>query len=546
MHAFARIAALGIAAVIAFQPTSALSQAGAPDATSQRLSEHIRVLSGDDFLGRRPGTEGELKTLAYLQARYEALGLQPGGGDGRWTQTVSIARMTPVSRQAHWSGPAGERQLTPGPDILLRSLASGAAEARDLPVVFAGYGVVAPERGWNDYAGVDVRGKLVLITEGEPAFPPLGATINTRYNTARYKEAEAYRRGAAAVLLVIPVARTDAMWTNRAAYQTVPLTVMARDDGLGLSGQINRDEVADMMAAAGLDPAALFDAAKAPGFRAVDLPGVRFSARAEETRELRTSENFLARLPGVSRPNETVLMLAHWDHLGQARTPDADGDDIFNGAWDNASGTAGLIELARNLAAGPPLDRSVVFLHTTSEESGMLGSQWYAAHPVYPIETTVAALNLDMFPLTPPTRDISVTGLGRSSVEDDFARIAGAQGQRLTGDADPGQGLYQRTDHFALAEAGVPAFSVKGGLDLVEGGVTAGSAMVEALMRAHYHTRDDEWRDDYDFRAALQLLAAYEGLIRHLAQPEVWPEWKPQAEFGALRRETDAARARRP
>lgn len=543
MHAFARIGLTAVLTLLICHP----AKAQAPTVgVEQRLSDHIRILSSDDFEGRRPGTEGEARTLAYLQAQYQALGLQPGAEDGGWTQTVSIARMNPVSRQAAWTGPRGAgRVLTPGPDILLRALTTGRGDVRDLPVVFAGYGVSAPERNWDDYAGLDVRGKLVLVTEGEPPFPALGATLNTTYNTARYKEAEAFRRGAAAVLLVIPVGRGEAMWTNRAAYQTVPLTVMARDEGLALSGQINRDEVADMMAAAGLDAEPLFQAARAPGFRATPLPGVTFSGSAEETREISTTRNFLARLPGATHADETVLLLAHWDHLGKSRTPDANGDDIFNGAWDNASGNAGLIELARAMAAGDRPARSIVFLHTTAEETGLIGASWYAAHPIWPLETTAAALNLDMIPLTPPTRDISVTGLGRTTLDDDFAVFAVAQGMTPTPETDPGQGLYQRTDHFPLAEAGVPALTVKGGVDLVEGGRAAGEPMVQDLWRAYYHSRDDEWRADYAFGAALQLLGAYEGLIRRLAQPGVWPQWKPTAEFGAARALSHTVRDRR-
>lgn len=523
--------------------TAAAARGADDPALASRLSEHIRVLAADDFEGRRPGTEGERRTLAYLQAQYEALGLQPGGPDGQWTQEVTLSRFAPVSRSAQWTGPWGVvRTLSPNPDILVRALTSGVAEVQDVPVVFAGYGVVAPERGWDDYDGIDVRGKLVLVAVGEPAFQPLGENINTTYNTARYKEAEAFRRGAAGVLLIIPAGRADPMWVNRAAYQTISLNVMARDTGLGLSGQINRDEVADMMAAAGLDPESVFSAALSE-FTAVELSGVRFSASVSETRTTRTTSNFIARLPGASRPDETVMLLAHWDHLGRARTSNAAGDDIFNGAWDNASGTGALVEMARTLSTGPAMDRSVVFLHTTAEESGMIGSQWYAEHPVYPLGTTAAAINVDMLPLTPRTRDVQVVGLGRSTVEDELAALASAQGRYLRGESEPGQGFYQRTDHFSFAEQGVPAISLKGGDDLVEGGKPAGEALQESLSNAYYHNLDDEWRADYVFDAALENFALYLGLVRRLAQSGHWPEWKSAAEFGQHRVGSRAARA---
>ncbi len=250
------------------------------------------------------------------------------------------------------------------------------------------------------------------------------------------------------------------------------------------------------------------------------------------------SYNFVARLPGTTRPDETILFSAHWDHLGVAPTPDASGDSIYNGAWDNASGTAALIDIARMFAAGPRPERSIVFLSVTAEESGLLGSQWYAEHPIYPLGTTAANFNIDMLPMTTETRDVEIIGYGKSTLEDDLVAALTAQGRVGIPDTHPEEGYYYRSDHVSFAEKGVPALNFDGGSDLIVGGREAGVAENARLNEAYYHTRADHWRPDMNLGAARQNLELYFQLALDLANSDRWPEWKPGVDFGVIRDQT--------
>jgi len=276
-------------------------------------------------------------------------------------------------------------------------------------------------------------------------------------------------------------------------------------------------------------------------FKPQDL-NVRFSASAEETKEILRTSNFSARLPGTERPDETIVFSAHWDHVGSRDEPDPFGDFIFNGAWDNASGTVAVVEMARAFAEGPPPARSVVFAHMAAEEMGLLGAFWYAAHPVWPLETTVADLNIDMLPLSAPTRDLPIFGYGQTTLEDDLQALAAEEGRVVTDDGQPEQGFYYRSDHYPFAEAGVPALMPWHGVDLDEGGRAVGAPAYRALFGSTYHRRRDEWRPDYDFRAAIENLELLYALGAELADSGRWPGWKAGSEFAAARAASDAAR----
>ncbi len=443
--------------------------AAAQDFSAQRLSDDIRTISADDFQGRYPGTDGEKKTLDWLQAQYEAMGLAPGGPNGQWLQVIDLKRYTPVadSAKASWTGADGQvHALTPGADITLRAVSNdGRASIANAGVVFAGYGIHAPERGWDDYGGLDVTGKIVMIVGGEPDGDLFNGPYTTNYQSGAYKADEAKRRGALGVITVSKATATDTAWTRmvQGNARTRTLTPGAADTEF--SGAIN----ADTAKAMGLDMAELAPRISTGDFRAFALPGVTLSVEAAETTDTLRTHNLLAKIPGTKRPNETIIYSAHWDHVGV--NEHAGGDDkIFNGAWDNASGTIGVVEMARQLKAAPAPDRTIVFAHMAAEEMGLLGGYAYVADPVYPLETTVADINIDMLPLSGPTKDVPIFGKGQNSLEDDLQALAAKEGRYVSDDGQPRQGFYYRSDHFPFARAGVPALMPWHGVDFVVGG----------------------------------------------------------------------------
>ncbi|MGQ2989452.1 MAG: M28 family peptidase [Brevundimonas sp.] len=520
---------------------AAAGGASAQNFSARRLSDEIRTISADDFQGRYPGTEGEKKTLDWLQAQYEAMGLEPGGPNGQWLQVVDLKRYTPVadSAKASWTDAEGQVHiLTPGTDITLRAVTNDGQAAIDgAGLVFAGYGIHAPERGWDDYGDLDVTGKIVIVMGGEPDGDLFNGPYATTYRSGEYKADEAKRRGAVGVITLSRAKATDPAWTRsaQAPGRTRTLTPGAAD--LEFSGAIN----ADTAAALGLDVAALGERIGTGDFRAFDLPGVTMSVQASETIETLRTHNLLARITGTTRPNETIIYSAHWDHVGvNERAPGR--DKIFNGAWDNASGTVGVVEMARQLKAAPAPERSFVFAHMAAEEMGLLGAYAYVADPVYPLETTVADINIDMLPLSGPTRDVPIFGKGQNSLEDDLQALAEKEGRYVSDDGQPEQGFYYRSDHFPFARAGVPALMPWHGVDWVEGGREAGLAAWKAKFGADYHRASDEWSADWDLTSAVENLTLLYRLGLDLANGDEWPTWKPTSEFGQVRAASDAAR----
>ena len=535
-----RATALGLALLTATAcaTTSPVTPPEAVEFSAQRLSDHIRVLADDSFEGRFPGKVGEELTLNYLQAQYEALGLEPGGPDGQWRQPVDLVRLaTSGTPTASWTGPDGQTHaFTPGTDIAIRVGAAGAAKLDNVPLIFAGYGVVAPERGWDDYGDLDLTGKVVVVLSGQPTSFGVDPTF---YGSSRHKTDEALKRGAVGVLTLIEADRTFAYYARNAGRAR--MTIAGAHEP-ALLGWIGTAALSQMAEASGYDLQTALSGLKRQGFRAQDA-GLRITVDATATSEVVRSHNLLARIPGSTRPDEYVVYSAHWDHVGKAETPNAEGDDIFNGAWDNASGTSALIEMARAFKAGPAPERTVVFLHVTAEEQGLLGSEWYGLHPVYPLERTAADINIDMLPFTPATRNIALFGPGKSTLEDTLAELAAAQGGRVvTGEGYPEEGFYYRSDHFNFAAAGVPALMPWTALDLVDGGEALGKPLYESQMQVYYHKLDDEWRADYDFTAAIQNLQLLYRLGLDVADSEAWPQWKPTAEFRATRAASDGER----
>lgn len=507
----------------------AVASAATPQFSAQRLSDHIKYLASDELEGRFPGLIGERLTLAYLQAQYEAMGLEPGGRDGSWLQPVDLVRFTPErAPTASWTGADGvSHPLVSGTDITLRAGSAEPVVTAEAPLVFAGYGISGPT--WDDYGNADLTGKVVVILRGQPTV--MGEDPNF-YGSTTHKTQEALKRGAVGV---ITLQDQDNRWRRAVGGATRPqMTVKGAQDPR-FSGSIN---MATATAIGGAPLEAAVERAKTTALGGVLNLGARLSVDIAEATEVIHSNNLLAKIPGTERPDEYVFYSAHWDHVGKARTPNAEGDDIFNGAWDNASGTAGLIEMARAFKAGPAPKRTVVFLHVTAEEQGLLGSEAYAADPVYPLAKTAADINIDMLPFTPATRDVAVFGVGKSELEDILGRFAAVQGRVVTGDGYPEEGFYYRSDHFNFAAGGVPALMPWTGRDFVEGGIEAGKPYYEGAMAKYYHKLTDEWRADYDFTAALQNLDLLYRLGLTVADSESWPAWKPTAEFNAIRDRT--------
>lgn len=510
-----------------------------------RLSEHVRTLADDSFQGRRAGTVGEQLTLDYLQTQYEALGLEPGGPNGQWRQAVTLTRFTPepgaTLMAAMRNGVTVNLTGAASAAVVRASYGDGQAQFEGAPVVFAGYGISAPERGWDDYAGIDIQGSVVVVLNGEPDDERFNGVYPSLYGLDLYKTQEAHRRGALAVLTLLPMRAGSGPWRNVVRYAASPATSVVGVEDIEAAGYIAMDPMMGWIQSNGGNVDQWFQEAASGTFRARRLEGVTLSLSAQETVETTTTYNLLARMPGTDRPDETIIVSAHWDHIGV--DPSSGGTDtVFNGAWDNASGTAGVLELARTLSAEGPRERSIVFAHMAAEEMGLLGSYFYVEHPVWPLETTVADVNIDMLPLSPPTRDVAIFGYGQTTLEDDLARLAALEGRVVTDDGRPEEGFYYRSDHFPFALAGVPALMPWHGVDWDEGGRDAGEGAYRTQWGLYYHDIRDEWSADLDWRSAVENLELLRRLIVELADGEQWPGWKPGSEFTATRAESAASR----
>lgn len=514
-----------------------------PQISGIRLSDGIRTISADNFQGRLPGTDGERMTLAWLQAQYETMGLQPGGPDGQWLQTVELKRFTPAqAATGSWRGPDGQDHEVGGAEgLLIRSATNdGQASVQHAGLVFAGYGISAPERGWDDYGDIDVTGKIVIVIGGEPQGELFNGDYATTYQSGAYKADEAYRRGAVGLLMLTPSESTSPQWAGAMGGASRRRTLTPGAADLEFTGTLAHDLALAWAQAGGLDMATMAQTGTG-AFKAVTIPGVTLSVTSSETFDTLVTHNLLARIEGTERPNETIVYSAHWDHVGTRE--DAPGEDkIWNGAWDNASGTVGVVEVARAFAAGPRPERSVVFAHMAAEEMGLLGAYGYTANPVWPLETTVADINIDMLPLSAPTRDIAIFGKGQNDLEDRLEVLAAAEGRYVTDDREPEQGYYYRSDHFPFARAGVPALMPWHGVDLDEGGIEVGLPAYRSYFTAHYHQAADEWSPELDFASAVENLTLLYRLGLDLANGNDWPQWKPTSEFAQTRARSDAAR----
>jgi len=417
-------------------------------------------------------------------------------------------------------------------------------------VVFVGYGIRAPERGWDDYAGVDVRGKTVIILVNDPDWEtpelkgPFGGRAMTYYGRWTYKYEEAARQGAAAALIVHDTEPAAYPWSVVTSSYTGEQYRLDRPGGGAdqskVIGWITKDAARRLVMAGGQNLDQLVAAAKRPGFRGVPLP-LKASMTLRQDLKRQASKNVVALLRGRSRPEEYVVYTAHWDHFGRCDA-DATGDDICNGAYDNATGTAGLVAVAEAHAEAGPSDRSILFLAVTAEEFGLLGSQYYAENPIYPLAKTVGGVNMDGLNILGLTRDVVVTGSGKSELEETFRAEAQRLGLTVRPEPTPEKGFYYRSDHFSLAKVGVPMLYAESGEDLVEGGTARGRAAAEAYTAQHYHKPSDEFDPNWNWSGALRDMGIYYRIGRQLAEGNTWPNWYPGDEFRAIRDRTASER----
>ena len=529
-----------------------------PKIDPQRLSQDVKTLASDEFEGRGPNTAGEVKTVEYIAKQFEAAGLKPGGdlvkGKRSWYQEVPLGRFEikgPVVLNAH----AGKDNIpfAQGEQVAVRAAMNGAkrVDFDKAPLVFVGYGVTAPERKWSDFKGVNLKGKLAVVLINDPDFETgegeFGGKAMTYYGRWTYKYEEMARQGAIGTLIVHETAPASYGWaTVKNSNTNVMYDIVRKEPGKShapMEAWIQRDVAADLFKRAGLNFDALKKQAQTREFKPVELKGVSLSAHYAVDAQVIKSKNVIAVREGSTAPNETVIYSGHWDHLGVG-LPDAKGDKIYNGAIDNGTGIAALLELGRAYAKAPAPKRSVVFLAVTAEEKGLLGSEYYAANPVYPLATTVGMINMDALSPYGPARNFTISGSAKLDLLDMLVAKFKAINVSYTPDPHTEAGYFFRSDHFPMAKRGVPAFSLDSGEDWEQGGVAAGKAAQEAYTNNNYHQPSDEWDAKWPFTGMARDLGVLYSLGRDLAESKDWPNWSGDSEFRTVRDQSAAKRSR--
>ena len=515
-----------------------MAQAVAAGIRADTLLAEVERLASDAFEGRAPGSEGETRTIEYLREQFSTLGLAPGNPDGTWVQNVPLVGITPVEGDTlRVSRGDDTRTLEPGADYVAYTKRVVDRVEVDAEFVFVGYGAVAPEYDWNDFKDVDVTGKILLFLVNDPPSDGLfGGQAMTYYGRWTYKHEIAAEKGAAGSLVIHELGPAGYPWevVGSSPYGE-SFDLVSDDRNMGraaIEGWMQRDAAASLFEMAGLDFATEKAKAARADFQPVEL-GVTGRTQVRNTLRTIDSQNVVAMLPGAGAPDEVVIYMAHWDHLG--RDESLTGDQIYNGAADNATGTAGLIELARAFTLGEPPRRSVLFLAVTAEEQGLLGSRYYGEHPLYPAAQTVAALNMDVLNQWGRTRDLTVVGMGQSQLDDVASEIAGRLGRVLHPDPEPEKGFYYRSDHFSFARAGIPAFYADPGVDYLDKPPGYGIAKREEYTANDYHAVSDEVKPDWDLSGALDDLTFMYHMGARLAATDEWPQWSVTSEFRAIR-----------
>jgi Zn-dependent M28 family amino/carboxypeptidase len=525
--------------------TSALPQIEVPALSEKTMKDVTRELSLDAYEGRAPGSIGEEKTVAYLISKFTAAGLEPGN-DGSWTQGVPLIEITAKNVSALSIADRNGKAMSfaYGSEYVIGSYReTPTTDIKQSDMVFVGHGIVAPEKGWNDYADVDVKGKTVVVMVNDPDFEnegldgPFGGKAMTYYGRWTYKYEEAARQGAAAVLIIHDTAPAAYGWNVvNSSWTGTQFLAQSKDGGKSqtqANGWIQKSVAKEIFAEAGQNLEKQMAAAKQKGFKAVPL-NLTASLSFENDIARKASKNVIGVMKGTKRPDEYVLYTAHWDHLGRC-TAAADGDDICNGAVDNATGTAALVALAEGYTKAGAPDRSVVFLAVTAEESGLLGSKYYAENPVFPLSQTVGGVNMDAFSMSGPAKNLTVIGKGKSQLDVYLEAAAKSEGRIPEMEPTPEKGFYYRSDHFSFAKLGVPMVYFEGGDDLVIGGKAAAKATADDYEKNRYHAPSDEFDENWDWSGVMSDLKLYYRVGRMLAMTDAWPNWNEGDEFRAVR-----------
>ena len=543
---------LASVSLLACRPDSttpdAPSDSDGPTLSVEFLRETTRALAADELGGRLPGSEGAKLATAQIIALMQQIVLEPAGDDGGWTQTVGMRGVTVDQSKTSLELGSGSGQAAMwkfGEQWVGTSFTAGSEHPIDAEVVFVGYGVTASEHGWDDYEGVDVRGKIVLAFVGDPPLTDgrFGGEAMTYYGRWSYKFERALAAGAAGCLVIHEDAPASYGWnvptTSFSGERFHPLGPGGSiPESLPLQGWISSAAADEIAKQSGKSLAQWHADALAPEFVAAST-NLRLQGVLTTTERQVEDVNVLGRLPGVNVADEAVILTGHWDHLGVDQSKiDAGEDGIYNGAIDNASGIAVILgvaaELRRRTDAGQPLDRSVVFLATTAEEQGLLGSRYWVANPTMPHEKVVAVINLDSMNVYGATKAVEVVGWGQTTLEDDLIRLAQAQGRTVVPDTRPEAGSFYRSDHFPFAQVGIPALYFHSSMDMVDGGREAGDAIAVGV-RERYHTPADQFDPAWSFEGTLQDAELVVALLGELGKAGVTPKYKPSSEFAGLR-----------
>ncbi|WP_338362779.1 M28 family peptidase [uncultured Pseudoalteromonas sp.] len=502
---------------------------------AKELAEHIKTLASDEFGGRAPSSEGEKLTLDYLTKHFTALGYEPGNGDS-FLQEVPLVSLEADSDMVL---SIGGKDYQYKKDMVMGSSRISEQEGiENSELVFVGYGVNAPEYNWNDYEGLDVKGKTVVMLVNDPGFATKDPALftgdaMTYYGRWTYKYEEASRQGAAGAIIIHETAPASYPWSvvenswsgEQFGFQKENNNM----DRVAVEGWVTTDVAKELFIKAGLD----FETAKAnaaKGAYNIDMGDLTASVNVKNTIKKSVSYNFIATLPGSEKADEHVIYSAHWDHLGTDTT--RKGDQIYNGAHDNATGTAGLIEVAEAFTKLPKHPaRSMTFLAVTAEEQGLLGSKYYAANPVIAADKTVANINMDSLNLLGKVKDMNVVGIGKSQMDDFLAKAAKEQGRTIAGDPKPSSGGYYRSDHFAFANMGVPAMYAGGGTVAADEQTAAYRKRMSLVLRGCYHQPCDRYRDEWDLSGAVQDLQLFYKVGFDISEQAQWPKWHENSEF---------------
>ena len=509
------------------------------------LHKHIEILASDEFEGRGPGSAGGEKTKLYLKEEFKKMGLPSIKGD--YYLEVPLSKMTVDLNSSFLSISKNDkaRILEAGPETVYwtKRVVEGIS-VRASKLVFVGYGIVAPEYGWNDYKNLDVKGKTAVMLINDPGFwtedPKIfNGKSMTYYGRWTYKFEEAARQGAEAVLIIHDTAPASYPWqVVESSWAGKQIDLKREDMGrnrVKIEGWITSEVAEDIFGQANLDLKALKQAALKADFQSVEMTGLTLDAALNNKVEFSISHNVAAVKNGYKKPNEYILMMAHWDHLGIKE--DQSGDNIYNGAVDNASGTAGLLELA-NYFSNIETERSLLFLAVTAEESGLLGSQYFAEYPPIKLSNIVAGYNFDASLPVGKTRDVIVVGYGASELEDILKAELDKVGRYIVPDPQPEKGFFYRSDHISFAKKGVPMLYADGGFDKIDGGKEAGRAFGDEYTAKYYHQPSDEYDPDWDLSGFADQLTLTTKMVKYLADSDRWPEWYEGNEFRSIREES--------